>query len=160
LDGTPHPHHGSFIAKRCLAEIELAGRVPIADTHTAEARQCFNRDDEWDVWMKEPIDSRQLRAFVTLVNTGSFTQTAKQLFLSQSAISHSIKELVKLGLGISAMAPWTVRGELRQKTLVTLPLGKKKIATQLGPPASSRQKTHAGGGNVCDVEPIHLHLVC
>jgi DNA-binding transcriptional LysR family regulator len=110
--------------------------------------------------MKEPIDSRQLRAFVTLVNTGSFTQTAKQLFLSQSAISHSIKELVKLGLGISAMAPWTVRGELRQKTLVTLPLGKKKIATQLGPPASSRQKTHAGGGNVCDVEPIHLHLVC
>ena len=43
--------------------------------------------------MKEPIDSRQLRAFVTLVKTGSFTVTAKQLFLSQSAISHSIKSL-------------------------------------------------------------------
>ena len=82
--------------------------------------------------MKEPIDNRQLRAFVTLVNTGSFTQTAKQLFLSQSAISHSIKELVKLGLGISAMAPWTVRGELRQKTLVTLPLGKRKLRRNWG----------------------------
>lgn len=43
--------------------------------------------------MNEPIDSRQLRAFVTLVSTGSFTRTAKQLFLSQSAISHSIKAL-------------------------------------------------------------------
>ncbi len=43
--------------------------------------------------MKEPIDSRQLRAFVTLVKTGSFTKTAKQLYLSQSAISHSIKAL-------------------------------------------------------------------
>jgi len=43
--------------------------------------------------MSEPIDSRQLRAFVTLVNTGSFTKTAKQLYLSQSAISHSIKAL-------------------------------------------------------------------
>jgi DNA-binding transcriptional LysR family regulator len=43
--------------------------------------------------MKEPIDSRQLRAFVTLARTGSFTMTAKELFLSQSAVSHSMKAL-------------------------------------------------------------------
>src|SRR5687768_1697786 len=43
--------------------------------------------------MKEPLDSRQLRAFVTLSETGSFTLAAKKLFLSQSAISHSIKAL-------------------------------------------------------------------
>lgn len=43
--------------------------------------------------MKEPIDSRQLRAFVTLARTGSFTVTAKELFLSQSAVSHSMKAL-------------------------------------------------------------------
>ena len=43
--------------------------------------------------MNQPLDSRQLRAFVALAQTGSFTQTAKILFLSQSAISHSIKAL-------------------------------------------------------------------
>ena len=43
--------------------------------------------------MSEPLDSRQLRAFVTLANTGSFTRTGKDLFLTQSAISHAIKAL-------------------------------------------------------------------
>lgn len=40
-----------------------------------------------------PLDSRQLLAFVTLADSGSFTETAKRLFLTQSAISHSIKGL-------------------------------------------------------------------
>src|SRR5215469_6734768 len=43
--------------------------------------------------MNAPLDSRQLRAFASLAQTGSFTRTARQLHLSQSAISHSIKAL-------------------------------------------------------------------
>ena len=43
--------------------------------------------------MTRPIDSRQLRAFATLARTGSFTLAAKELFLSQSAVSHSMKAL-------------------------------------------------------------------
>jgi DNA-binding transcriptional LysR family regulator len=43
--------------------------------------------------MSDPLDSRQLRAFVSLAQTGSFTKTARELHLSQSAISHSIKAL-------------------------------------------------------------------
>ncbi|MEM0966268.1 MAG: LysR family transcriptional regulator [Verrucomicrobiota bacterium] len=43
--------------------------------------------------MIETIDSRQLLAFATLVQTGSFTETARLLNLTQSAISHSIKNL-------------------------------------------------------------------
>ncbi|TAL05074.1 MAG: LysR family transcriptional regulator [Verrucomicrobia bacterium] len=43
--------------------------------------------------MRGPLDSRQLRAFVTLARTGSFTQTARELHLTQSAISHSMKAL-------------------------------------------------------------------
>lgn len=39
------------------------------------------------------LDSRQLKAFVTLARTASFTLAAKQLFLSQSAVSHSMKAL-------------------------------------------------------------------
>jgi DNA-binding transcriptional LysR family regulator len=41
----------------------------------------------------QPLDSRQLRAFVTVVRTGSFTAAARELFLSQSAISHSLRAL-------------------------------------------------------------------
>ena len=43
--------------------------------------------------MKGPLDSRQLHAFLILARTGSFTQTARELFLTQSAVSHSMKAL-------------------------------------------------------------------
>lgn len=39
------------------------------------------------------IDSRQLLAFATLARHGSFTSAAKELFLTQSAVSHAIKSL-------------------------------------------------------------------
>ncbi len=38
-------------------------------------------------------DLRQLRIFSALVETGSFTAAAEKLFLTQSAVSHSIKSL-------------------------------------------------------------------
>ncbi|MBU63306.1 MAG: LysR family transcriptional regulator [Opitutae bacterium] len=45
--------------------------------------------------MKSPrtLDTRQLQAFEMLVSTGSFTGAAKKLFITQSAVSHSIKNL-------------------------------------------------------------------
>ena len=43
--------------------------------------------------MNAPLDSRQLRAFCVLARTGSFTQTARELHLTQSGISHSMKAL-------------------------------------------------------------------
>jgi LysR family transcriptional regulator, low CO2-responsive transcriptional regulator len=43
--------------------------------------------------MKRPLDSRQLYAFYILAQTGSFTHAAKKLFLSQSAVSHSMRSL-------------------------------------------------------------------
>lgn len=43
--------------------------------------------------MPQPLDSRQLRAFTVLARTGSFTLTAQELHLTQSAISHAIKAL-------------------------------------------------------------------
>lgn len=43
--------------------------------------------------MNNPIDSRQLRAFVSLAKTGSFTTAAKELCLTQSAVSHSMRAL-------------------------------------------------------------------
>jgi DNA-binding transcriptional LysR family regulator len=46
------------------------------------------------IFSKEtPFDSRQLNAFVTLVETGSYTETARRLSLTQSAISHTMRAL-------------------------------------------------------------------
>jgi DNA-binding transcriptional LysR family regulator len=42
---------------------------------------------------QNPLDSRQISAFVTLARTGSFTDTARELFLTHSAISHSVRAL-------------------------------------------------------------------
>jgi LysR family transcriptional regulator, low CO2-responsive transcriptional regulator len=39
----------------------------------------------------QPMDSRQLLAFVTLARTGSFTAAGHELSLSSSAVSHSLK---------------------------------------------------------------------
>lgn len=43
--------------------------------------------------MNIPFDLRQLRAFSVLARTGSFTQAARELHLTQSGVSHSMKAL-------------------------------------------------------------------
>lgn len=43
--------------------------------------------------MNRPLDSRQLAAFSALARCHSFTRAAKELFLTQSAVSHAIKAL-------------------------------------------------------------------
>jgi LysR family transcriptional regulator, low CO2-responsive transcriptional regulator len=51
--------------------------------------------------MKGVIESRQLLAFATLARLGSFTAAAKELFLTQSAVSHAIKALeTELGVRV------------------------------------------------------------
>lgn len=65
--------------------------------------------------MKNPLDARQLRAFCVLARTGSFTQTARELHLTQSGVSHSMKAL-----------------ELETGCRLLDRLGKKAILTQAG----------------------------
>jgi LysR family transcriptional regulator, low CO2-responsive transcriptional regulator len=43
--------------------------------------------------MKIPLDSRQLRTFCVLARTGSFTQAARELSVTQSGVSYSMKAL-------------------------------------------------------------------
>jgi DNA-binding transcriptional LysR family regulator len=65
--------------------------------------------------MNATLDSRQIRAFCVLARTGSFTQTARELHLTQSGISHSIKAL---------------EGDVGCRLLDRL--GKKVVLTQAG----------------------------
>lgn len=42
------------------------------------------------------------------------------------------KELVKLGLGVSVLAPWIARKELEERSLIALPLGRRKLQRRWG----------------------------
>ena len=44
----------------------------------------------------------------------------------------AIKELVKLGLGISVLAGWVARKELAEGSLCALPLGRRKLKRRWG----------------------------
>jgi DNA-binding transcriptional LysR family regulator len=44
----------------------------------------------------------------------------------------AIKELVKLGLGASILAPWIARKEIEEGSLVALPLGRRKLERRWG----------------------------
>jgi len=65
--------------------------------------------------MSAPLDSRQVRSFCALARTGSFTQAARELHLTQSGISHSMKAL---------------EGDIGCRLLDRL--GKKVVLTQAG----------------------------
>ncbi|HEV2693943.1 MAG TPA: transporter substrate-binding protein [Verrucomicrobiae bacterium] len=43
--------------------------------------------------MNESLDSRQLKTFAVLAKTGSYTQTAKELYVTHSAICHAMRKL-------------------------------------------------------------------
>jgi DNA-binding transcriptional LysR family regulator len=44
----------------------------------------------------------------------------------------AIKELVKLNLGVSILAPWIARQELQEGSVIALPLGKRKLKRNWG----------------------------
>jgi DNA-binding transcriptional LysR family regulator len=86
--------------------------------------------------MKTPLDSRQLRAFCVLARTGSFTQTARELHLTQSGISHSMKALER-----------DVGCRLLHR------LGKKMVLTQAG-----EQLLHHAGKIMAEMETARESL--
>ena len=55
------------------------------------------------------------------------------------------KELVKLGLGISVLAPWIAKKEIEEGSLVALPLGRKKLPASLGDSTLARQTADTCG---------------
>ena len=77
-----------------------------------------------------------------LYGKNSYTfQMIEEYFREEKIVLHSlldlgnmeaIKELVKLGLGVSIIAPWTAKKEIETGSLVTLPLGRRKLKRRWG----------------------------
>lgn len=95
-------------------------------------------------WAKSgrvPRDDIARQHYILYGKTSYTFQMIEEYFREEKIVLHSlldlgnmeaIKELVKLGLGISIMAPWTAKKEIEAGSLVTLPLGRRKLKRRWG----------------------------
>ena len=77
-----------------------------------------------------------------LYNRQSYTFALIERYFAQQSLAlrsfielgsmEAIKELVKLGLGVGILAPWVVATELEERSLVSLPLGRRKLKRNWG----------------------------
>ena len=82
------------------------------------------------------------RQHYVLYNKNSFTfELVEEYFRTEDMVLNmvmefgsmeAIKELVKLGLGVSILAPWIARKEIETGELVSLSLGKRKLKRTWG----------------------------
>ncbi len=81
-------------ASETLAEDTADSGLPTESTSSATPAEETPAPTASSLRSQQPIfDTRQLLTFSTLAQTGSFTQTARELHVSQSAVSHAIGDL-------------------------------------------------------------------
>src|ERR1041385_8301137 len=97
--------------------------------------------------MTEPLDSRQVRAFCVLARTGSFTQAARELHLTQSGVSHSVKALER-DVGCRLLDRLGKKVVLTQAGEQLLHHAQKIIQEMLGARASLEQLGKWGKGRL------------
>lgn len=129
--------------------IDLAVNLEPRKDEPLEFRPLFQDEMQFLVsplhaWAKAGKVSREeiARQYYILYQKGSYTyRMIEEYFRKEDIVLHSqlalgnmeaIKELVKLGLGVSILAPWTARKEISEHSLVALPLGKRKLKRRWG----------------------------
>ena len=66
----------------------------------------------------------------------------------------TVKELLKAGLGVSILPPWVAQKELAERSLVALPLGRRKLRRQWGRVVLARPAVESGRGNFRWLMPL------
>jgi DNA-binding transcriptional LysR family regulator len=114
---------------------------------------------------QEPLDSHQLNAFVTLSRTGSYKETAAELFLTHSAISHAMRTLEReLGCRLlTRMCKRVVLTEMGEALLHHAEQGLQEFAKarehleQLRQWGGQRLRVGAGAAVSRELLPLVLH---
>jgi hypothetical protein len=85
----------SFLSCRLLFSVarKSAACVPSRLFGALDAHRNSHDNDERYSWMNRTLDTRQLHAFAMVARTGSFTEAARELHVTQSGVSHSMKAL-------------------------------------------------------------------
>lgn len=130
-------------------QIDLAVNLEPHKNEPLEFRPLFTDELHFLVsplhpWAKAGKVNREdiARQHYILYRKNSYTfRMIEGYFRNEKIVLHSllelgnmeaIKELVKLGLGVSILAPWTAAGELRDGSIVALPLGRRKLRRRWG----------------------------
>lgn len=138
-----------------LAELLLQHRIDLAVTLEPEKAQqlevhpLFEDDLKFIVGPLHPwaragkVDRSEIpRERHILYNSRSLTfRLIENYFRREDMVLNTViqvdsmeatKELVKLGLGVSILAPWIAKRELEEGSLVALPLGRRKLQRRWG----------------------------
>jgi DNA-binding transcriptional LysR family regulator len=95
-------------------------------------------------WAREDRVERaeiKRQQFILYTRTSYLSEMIEEYFRAEKTVlsasielgsMEAIKELVKLGLGVSILAPWVARKELAEGSLRSLPLGKRKLQRRWG----------------------------
>ncbi|MGI8966661.1 MAG: LysR family transcriptional regulator, partial [Limisphaerales bacterium] len=133
----------------CDQQIDLALVLMPQEEKQFEFHPLFTDEmvfltDPFHPWAKEGrvIRSEIPRQNYILYNKTSYTfRMVEEYFREEKMTLNTVielgsmeaaKEFVKLGLGVSILAPWIAQKELREKSLVAFPLGKRKLKRTWG----------------------------
>ena len=125
-------------------EIDLAIAIAPNQAEAVEVTPLFTDEVVWIVspthpWSKASIAATEEVAAQNFIcnNSSSYCVRLLEKYFERDGIRlkcsmelgslEAIKEMVKEGTGITALSPWAVRKELDERTLVALPLGKRKL---------------------------------
>lgn len=90
-------HQDKFIHNTTMQFVLLRGciarHMPFRILGMMNALDYLHGNDEWHSYPTAPLTNRQVRTLCWLTRTISFTQTTRELHLTQSTVSHSMKAL-------------------------------------------------------------------
>ena len=133
----------------CARRIDLALTLKMREDSQFEFRPLFTDELQFIVSPLHPwaragrVDRAGIpqQNYIVYHKTSYTARMVEDYFRSEDLVMQSflelgsmeaIKEMVKIGIGISILAPWIARKELDEKSLVALPLGKKKLRRHWG----------------------------
>jgi DNA-binding transcriptional LysR family regulator len=140
---------GSVISSLLRQKIDLALAIEPENEPQLEFKPLFTDElrfvvDAMHPWARAGRVAREeiARQNYILYRKNSVTfRLIERYFLEEKIVLNTvmelgtmegIKELVKLGLGVSILAPWIARRELREGSLVELPLGRRRLERRWG----------------------------
>jgi len=113
-----------------------AEAVELTPLFTDEVLWMVPPDHRWAQSGRAAVEEVESQNFICN-NTASYTSRLLEKHFERDNIRlkfglelgclETVKSMVKAGAGITALAPWAARKELEEKSLVAVPLGKRKL---------------------------------
>ena len=128
--------------------IDLAVALEPQGETRLDFRPLFNDELQFLVspihpWASGGVDRAEItrQQFILYTRTSYLSEMVDEYFRHEEIVlptsielgnMEAIKELVKLGLGVSILAPWVAQKELAEGSLCALPLGRRKLKRRWG----------------------------